>query len=234
MAPMLELEGVCKSYRTPAEVVVALHEVSLMVEPGEVVAVLGPSGSGKSTLLELIGAMLSPDAGVIRFRGHDLGAMSERERARHRRCDVGFVFQDYNLFPGMSALQNVAFPLWLNRVSWRESRAQAGALIDRVDLSHRASFLPTRLSGGERQRVAVARALAVKPSLVLADEPTGNLDTARGEQVLSALRELAQDQAAAVILVTHDMRAGDYADRVCELKDGCLHERVNDERLATG
>jgi putative ABC transport system ATP-binding protein len=233
---MLELEGVCKSYRTPAEVVVALRDVSLVVEPGEVVAVLGPSGSGKSTLLELVGAMLSPDGGVIRFQGRDLGAMSERERARHRRCDVGFVFQGYddNLFPGMSALENVAFPLWLNRVGWRESRAQAGRLIDRVELSHRAGFLPARLSGGERQRVAVARALAVKPSLVLADEPTGNLDTERGEKVLSALRELAQDQETAVILVTHDTRASGYADRVCELRDGRLHERVGDEPLATG
>jgi putative ABC transport system ATP-binding protein len=222
MAPMLELEGVCKSYRTSAEVVVALHEVSLVVEPGEVVAVLGPSGSGKSTLLLLIGAMLAPDAGFIRFQGRDLGAMSERERALHRRSDVGFVFQDYNLFPSMSAQENVAFPLWLNRVGWRESQAQASALIERVELSHRASFLPARLSGGERQRVAVARALAVKPSLVLADEPTGNLDTARGEQVLSA-----------VILVTHDTRASGYSDRVCELKDGRLHERVDDE-LAAG
>jgi putative ABC transport system ATP-binding protein len=233
---MLELEGVCKSYRTPAEVVVALHEVSLVVGPGEVMAVLGPSGSGKSTLLELIGAMLSPDAGVIRFRGRDLGAMSERERARHRRCDVGFVFQGYdeNLFPGMSALENVAFPLWLNRFGWRESRAQAAVLIDRVELSHRASFLPARLSGGERQRVAVARALVGKPSLVLADEPTGNLDTARGERVLSALRELAHDQGTAVILVTHDTRASGYADRVCELEDGRLYERVDDEPLAGG
>jgi putative ABC transport system ATP-binding protein len=233
---MLELEGVCKCYRTPAEVVVALRDVSLVVEPGEVVAVLGPSGSGKSTLLELIGAMLSPDEGSIRFRGRDLAGMSERERVRHRRSDVGFVFQDYNdnLFPGMSALENVAFPLWLNRVGWRESQAQAGAWIERVELSHRASFRPARLSGGERQRVAVARALAVKPSLVLADEPTGKLDTTRGEQVLSALRELAQGQDTAVILVTHDRRASGYADRICELIDGRLHERLSDEPLARG
>ncbi len=234
MASMLELEGICKSYRTPAEIVVALNEVSLVVEPGEVVAVLGPSGSGKSTLLLLLGAMLSPDKGSIRFRGSDLGAMSERERARHRRRDVGFIYQDYNLFPGMSALENVAFPLWLNRIGWRESRAQAGALINQVELSHRASFLPARLSGGERQRVAVARALVAKPSLVLADEPTGNLDRARGEQVLAALRELARGQDAAVILVTHDARASDYADRIYELKDGHLHEGVDDERFATG
>jgi ABC-type lipoprotein export system ATPase subunit len=231
---MLELEGVCKYYRTPAEVVVALEDVSLTVEPGEVVAVLGPSGSGKSTLLELVGAMLSPDEGCIRFRGRDLGAMSERERAHHRRSDVGFIFQDYNLFPGMSALENVAFPLWLNRVRWRDAQERAGALIERVELSHRARFLPARLSGGERQRVAVARALAVRPGLVLADEPTGNLDTARGEQVFSALRELARDQETAVILVTHDTRACGYADRVCELKDGRLHERVGNEPLATG
>jgi putative ABC transport system ATP-binding protein len=232
--PMLELEEVCKSYRTSAEVVVALDHVSLVVEPGEVVAILGPSGSGKSTLLLLIGAMLAPDAGNIRFRGRDLGAMSERERARHRRHDVGFVFQDHNLFPGMSAVENVAFPLWLDRVPWRESRAQAGALIDRVELSHRAFALPARLSGGERQRVAVARALANKPSLVLADEPTGNLDSARGERVLGALRELAQDQDTAVMLVTHDTRAISYADRVCELKDGRLHEHADHKPSATG
>jgi putative ABC transport system ATP-binding protein len=231
---MLELEGVCKYYRTPGEVVVALHEVSLIVEPGEVVAVVGPSGSGKSTLLLLIGAMLSPDEGSIRFCGRDLGAMSEHERARHRRSNVGFVFQDYNLFPGMSALENVAFPIWLNRAGWRESQAQAGTLLDRMDLSHRARFLPARLSGGERQRVAVARALAVQPGLVLADEPTGNLDTARGEEVLSALRELARTQQTAVILVTHDAHATVHADRVCNLIDGRLHERLSDEPITIG
>lgn len=231
---MLELEGVCKYYRTPGEVVVALHDVSLIVEPGEVVAVLGPSGSGKSTLLELIGALLRPDEGRIRFQGRELGAMSERESARYRRCNVGFIYQDYNLFPGMSAADNVALPLRMNRVGWRESHDKASALLDRMDLAHRARFLPSRLSGGERQRVAVARALAVKPSLVLADEPTGNLDTARGEEVLSALRELACSQETAVIVVTHDTHAIDYADRVCDLKDGGLHERTGDQPLAIG
>ncbi len=231
---MLELERVCKYYRTPGEVVVALHDVSLAVEPGEVVAVLGPSGSGKSTLLELIGALLRPDEGRIRFQGRELGAMSERESARYRRCNVGFIYQDYNLFPGMSAADNVALPLRMNRVGWRESHDKASALLDRMDLAHRARFLPSRLSGGERQRVAVARALAVKPSLVLADEPTGNLDTARGEEVLSALRELARSQETAVILVTHDTHATDYADRVCDLKDGGLHERTGDQPLAIG
>ncbi len=231
---MLELEGVCKYYRTPGEVVVALHDVSLTVESGEVVAVVGPSGSGKSTLLELIGALLRPDEGRIRFQGRELGAMSERESARYRRCNVGFIYQDYNLFPGMSAADNVALPLRMNRVGWRESHDKASALLDRMDLAHRARFLPSRLSGGERQRVAVARALAVKPSLVLADEPTGNLDTARGEEVLSALRELARSQETAVILVTHDTHATDYADRVCDLKDGGLHERTGDQPLAIG
>lgn len=226
---MLELEGVCKYYRTPGEVVVALQDVSLIVSPGEVVAVMGPSGSGKSTLLLLIGALLRPDTGSIRFRGRELGSMSERESARYRRCEVGFVYQDYNLFPGMSAADNVALPLRMNRVGWRESHEQASALLGRMELAHRARFLPSRLSGGERQRVAVARALAVKPSVVLADEPTGNLDTARGEEVLSALRELARSQDSAVILVTHDAHATDYADRVCDLKDGGLHERPGDK-----
>ncbi len=231
---MLELEGVCKAYRTPGETVVAVHDVWLIVSPGEVVAVMGPSGSGKSTLLLLIGALLRPDAGSIRFRGRELGSMSEREGARYRRSDVGFVYQDYNLFPGMSAADNVALPLRMNRVGWREAHEQASALLDRMELAHRASFLPSRLSGGERQRVAVARALAVKPSLVLADEPTGNLDTARGEEVLSALRELARSQGTAVILVTHDARAIDYADRVCDLKDGGLHERTGDKPHTIG
>jgi putative ABC transport system ATP-binding protein len=231
---MLEFEGVCKYFRTPGEVVVALHDVTLAVSSGEVVAVMGPSGSGKSTLLLLIGALIRPDEGSIRFQGRDLASMSERESARYRRTSVGFIYQDYNLFPGMSAADNVALPLRLNRVGWSESYEQASALLDRMGLSHRARFLPSRLSGGERQRVAVARALAVKPSLVLADEPTGNLDTARGEEVLSALRELARSQDTAVILVTHDAHATDYADRVCELKDGGLHERVDDKSLTTG
>jgi putative ABC transport system ATP-binding protein len=231
---MLELVGVSKYYRTPGEVVVAVRDASLVVEPGEVVAVTGPSGSGKSTLLLLIGALLRPDDGSIRFRGRDLGAMPERESARYRRSDVGFVYQDYNLFPGMSALDNVALPLRLNRADWREAQAEASALLDRVELSHRAHFLPERLSGGERQRVAVARALAARPGIVLADEPTGNLDTARGEEVLCLLRELARDRDAAVILVTHDTHAAGYADRICDLKDGGLHERTSDEPLTIG
>jgi putative ABC transport system ATP-binding protein len=181
----------------------------------------------------MIGALLSPDGGSIRFRGRELGSMSQRECARYRRSDIGFVFQDYDLLPGASAVDNVAFPLWMNRIAWREARMQAGDLLDRMELSHRAGFMPSRLSGGERQRVAVARALANKPSLVLADEPTGNLDTARGEEVLSALRELARSQDTAVILVTHDTRVTAYADRVCDLEDGELHERMSDESLTT-
>jgi putative ABC transport system ATP-binding protein len=214
--------------------VVALRDVSLIAEPGEVIAVMGPSGSGKSTLLLLVGAMLAPDEGAIRFQGRDLGAISERERTRYRRSHVGFIFQDYNLLPGASAVENVALPLWMNRTPWREARAQAGALLERVELSHRARFLPARLSGGEQQRVAVARALAIRPSLVLADEPTGNLDTARGDEVLGALRELSRERDTAVILVTHDAHASAYADRVCDLKDGRLHERVDDQPIATG
>jgi putative ABC transport system ATP-binding protein len=225
---------VCKYYRTPGEVVVALHDVSLAVEPGEVIAVMGPSGSGKSTLLLLAGALLIPDEGVIRFRGRDLNAMSEHERASYRRSNIGFIYQDSNLFPGMSALDNVALPLRLNGVGWRDSERRAGALLDGVELSHRAGFLPARLSGGERQRVAVARALAIGPGLVLADEPTGNLDTARGEEVLSALRGLARDRDAAVILVTHDAQAAGRADRVFDLTDGSLHERTSDEPLTIG
>jgi ABC-type lipoprotein export system ATPase subunit len=231
---MLEIEGVCKYYRTPGEVVVALRDVSLVVEPGEVVAIMGPSGSGKSTLLLLCAAMLSPDEGVIRFQGRDLSEMGERERTHHRRSSIGFIFQNYNLLPGASALDNVALPLWMNDLRWREARARAGSLLERVELSHRGDFRPSRLSGGEQQRVAVARAIAAGPSLVLADEPTGNLDTARGDEVLGALRQLSRERDAGVILVTHDSHAAGYADRVCELTDGQLHERAEDAPLATG
>jgi putative ABC transport system ATP-binding protein len=226
---MLELEDVTKSYRTPSEVVVAVREASIVVEPGEVVAVMGPSGSGKSTLLLLIAGLLLPDDGSIRFNGRDIGKMSERERTEYLRSEVGFVYQDYNLLPGASALENVAFPLYLNRVRWRDAKTKAAVLLERMDLAHRANFRPARLSGGEQQRVAVASALAIKPSLVLADEPTGNLDTARGNEVLSALRELSQERDSAVILVTHDVRAASYADRICDLKDGYLQERSGNE-----
>jgi putative ABC transport system ATP-binding protein len=176
-------------------------------------------------------AMLSPDEGSIRFKGRELGEMSDRESARYRRSDVGFVFQDFDLFPGMSAVENVALPMRLNGAGSREAHTRARALVDRVGLSQRAGFRPGQLSGGECQRVAVARALAVSPGLVLADEPTGNLDSTQGDAVLSALCELASDQGAAVILVTHDAHAASYAHRVCELKDGGLHERARDEPL---
>ena len=177
----------------------------------------------------MIGALLRPDAGSIRFHGRDLGELSERESARYRRSEVGFVYQDFNLFPGMSAIDNVALPLRLNRAGWRDSRSQAAGLLDRLGLASRGAFLPSRLSGGERQRVAVARALAARPSLVLADEPTGNLDSARGEQVLSELRELSHERAAATIIVTHDAHLTHYCDRICDLKDGQLVERTSDE-----
>jgi putative ABC transport system ATP-binding protein len=226
---MLELQGVSKYYRTPGEIVVAVRDASLIVEPGEVLAVVGPSGSGKSTLLLMIGAMLSPDEGSIQFHGRDLAAMSERERTRYRRSNIGFIFQDYNLLPGASAMDNVALPLWMNHVAWPEARARAASLLDGVELSHRSGFLPSRLSGGEQQRVAVARALAIRPALVLADEPTGNLDTVHGDEVLSALGQLAREQDSSVVLVTHDAHAITHADRVCDLTDGTLRERMSDE-----
>ncbi len=227
----LELDEVSKFYRTSAEVVCALRDVSLVVDGGEMVAVMGPSGSGKSTLLLLIAALLYPDSGSIRFEGRELGRMSERESADHRRSNIGFIYQDFNLLPGATALENVAFPLWMNRVPWRKSKEQAATLLERLDLAHRAGFPPSKLSGGEQQRVAVASALSITPSVVLADEPTGNLDTARGDQVLAALRELSQERGSAVILVTHDAHAARYADRICDLKDGELHERSGDELL---
>jgi ABC-type lipoprotein export system ATPase subunit len=155
--------------------------------------------------------------------------MSGRQSAQHRRSNIGFVYQDYNLHPASSAAESVAEGLWMNRAPWKRAMAEAERILARLELSHRATFRPARLSGGERQRVAVAAALVKRPGLVLADEPTGNLDTARGDQVLSALRELSQEHGSAVILVTHDPRAAAYADRICDLKDGVLAERSGDQ-----
>ena len=231
---MLELDQVRKHYRSPAEVIRAVDGISLSLSPGELVAIRGPSGSGKTTLLLLAAAILRPDAGAVRFRGKDLDALSEREAADYRRNELGFVFQSFNLVPGMTALDNVALALMLGGQSLRRARPEAMRMLELVGLRERATHVPGKLSGGERQRVAIARALAGDPALILADEPTGNLDTERGNQILGLLSELARERGVAVILVTHDARAANYADRIQELRDGrtvedqAAHEAIAD------
>jgi putative ABC transport system ATP-binding protein len=220
---VLELDTVVKHYEGfGGEVVRAVDDVSLAVGPGEIVALHGPSGSGKSTLLMLAAALMAPDAGVVRFEGSDLAALSSGEAADYQRRKIGFVYQSFHLMAGVPAVENAAIKLLADHVPLRQARRVATAWLERVGLEARLSHTPDQLSGGERQRVAIARALVNEPRLILADEPTGSLDTKRGGEILALLAEIARERQAAVLLVTHDPQAAAIADQVCTLRDGKL------------
>ncbi len=230
----LELNGVVKHYASGEETVRAVDGVSLAVAPGEVVALYGPSGSGKTTLLLLAAGLLAPDRGTVSFGGRDLGALSGAEAAAYQRRDVGFVSQSFDLLPGVPAVDNAAVKLLADRVPLAAARREARPWLEHVGLGHRVHHLPAHLSGGERQRVAIARALANGPRLVLADEPTGNLDTRRGGEVLALLLRVSREQGAAVVLVTHDPHAAEVADRVLTLRDGQLVPYAPEQPARTG
>jgi len=230
----LELRDVVKHYRAPEETVRAIDGVSLRVAPGELVALYGPSGAGKSTLLLLAAAIERPDAGEVRFDGRPLAALSARELALHQRRSIGFVTQDARLLPGVPALENAALKLLADRVSLREARRHAGAWLERVGLGDRLDHDPARLSGGERQRVAIARALVNEPALVLADEPTGNLDSRGGAAILALLADVCRERGAGALLVTHDPQAADVADRVLVLRDGRVVARDDASAPSSG
>jgi ABC-type lipoprotein export system ATPase subunit len=221
---LLELRGVSKRYRQGAQEVVALEGADLDVEAGEFVAVVGPSGSGKSTLLHLAGGLDRPDAGTVRLGGRDLGALSLGERAKLRRREIGFVFQFFHLIPTLSVAENVALPLLLDRVKAPEGAV--AALLERLGIGHRAKHRPSELSGGEMQRTAIARALVTRPQLLLADEPTGNLDSATGVVILDVLAEAVADDGVALVMVTHDAGAATRAHRVLHVRDGRLEPPV--------
>ncbi len=221
---MLELREVVKTYASGDEQVRAADAISLLVEPGELVALYGPSGSGKTTLLLLAAGILRPDSGRVRFGGRDVAAMSEREAADYRLRDVGMVFQSFHLIPGATALDNATVKLLGRHAARRDARRRAQPWLDRVGIGEKAARHPARLSAGERQRVAVARALANEPRLLLADEPTGNLDSESGRRVLALVAEICHSQGLAVLLATHDPAAVDFADRVLHLRDGRLSE----------
>jgi putative ABC transport system ATP-binding protein len=219
MPAVIDLQDVSRHYVDGESVVRALDGVSLSIPQGELVAVTGPSGSGKSTLLNLVGALDRPTSGTVKLAGADLGTLSDDDLTEVRRLRIGFVFQFFNLLPTMSAVENVMLPALLAGRSRREMREKAGGLLDRVKLGHRAEHRPQSLSGGEMQRVAVARALILDPPVLLADEPTGNLDRASGEEVLRLLRATTDD-ARTVIVVTHDPRVAGFGDRIVALRDG--------------
>lgn len=219
---MLEFKDVAKQYGTDDAVVRAVDGVSLTVAAGELVALYGPSGSGKTTLLLMAAGLTPPDSGAVTFDGRPVAGMPPREATQFRRSTLGFVWQQFHLAPGMSALDNAAIKLIAEGLGRRDARRRAGRWLDRVGLADRARHTPDRLSTGERQRVAIARALANEPRLILADEPTGNLDTSRGHAVLAMLAEISHGEGIATLLVTHDPQAAGFADRVHTLRDGVL------------
>jgi len=226
VAPLLQATGVTKTYRTGASAVHALRQVDLSVAAGELVAVMGPSGSGKTTLLNCLSGLDDIDAGTVLIGGQSIHQMSDARRTRHRARAMGFVFQAFNLIPVFSAVENVELPLLLAGRPAKTARAAARETLERVGLGHRLEHRPAELSGGEQQRVTVARALAGRPLLVWADEPTGNLDTETAAAVMDLLRELNGD-GLTLLLVTHDDEIGASAGRRVVVRDG---EVVSDER----
>jgi len=225
MAPTLEARSVVKQYRVGSSVVNAVDRVSLSLERGEFVALVGPSGSGKTTMLAMMAGLLEPTAGSIQIDGQELSAMKETERARFRRRKIGFTFQTNNLVPYLTVLENVELMLRLNNQLVAASRRRAKELLALLGLEDKLNALPRQLSGGQQQRVAVARSLINRPTLVLADEPTASLDTERAFQVIETLANLVHEQGNAGIMVTHDLRMVEYADRVIQMVDGHV-ERI--------
>jgi putative ABC transport system ATP-binding protein len=219
MAPVIALRGITKTYASGRVFVEALCGVDLAIAPGELVAITGPSGSGKTTLMEILGCLLQPSAGEYAFKGRPVQAIPPDGLARLRGEEIGFVFQAFNLLPRLTAMENVELPLSYRRVARRERRVRALEALERVGLAARARHLPAELSGGERQRVAIARALVGRPSLILADEPTGNLDSHTGDEILALLRAL-HDEGNTVVLVTHDPRIAERVERTIAIRDG--------------
>jgi putative ABC transport system ATP-binding protein len=220
---MLELRELVKHFPVPAGAAIrAVDGVSLSVAGGESVALYGPSGSGKTTLLLLIAALLRPDSGTVLLGDRNVSELGDREAARYRLHELGFVRQAFNLMPGASALDNAALKLMGTDIGAREARRRIKPLFERLGLQDRAAHRAEQLSMGERQRVMIARALSTEPKLLLADEPTGSLDSERGRQVLSLLGETCRERGVAVVLVTHDPQAAAFADRVFSLRDGLL------------
>ena len=222
---MLELRQVSKVYGLGAAEVHALREVSLEVDPGMMVAVMGPSGSGKSTLLTIAGSLEEPTSGQVLVAGHDLATMSRNDKARLRRQSIGYVFQDFNLLPGLTAAENVALPLELDGISARRARDAGLRALDALGLADRTSNYPDQLSGGERQRVAIARGVVGDRHLLLADEPSGALDSDNSETVMRMIHAACQRGIAAVV-VTHDAQLASWADRVVFIRDGRIVDQT--------
>ena len=229
---MIEVTGVNKTFYLGDSAVRALDHIDLRIAPGDYLSVMGPSGSGKSTLLNMLGLLDRPDEGSYLLNGVDTMALDENERARLRRDQIGFVFQAYHLIPRLTARENVELPLMLAGVPAKPRHAQVEELLDKLGIAQRAHHLPNQLSGGERQRVAIGRSIVMKPSLLLADEPTGNLDTRSGQEVIQILEALNRD-GITLLVVTHDQDLGDRSRRQVRMVDGAIasdREQAGSER----
>ncbi len=222
---LVEASGIERTFGEGAAAVHAVRGIDLALNAGERLLVMGPSGSGKTTLVSILGGLLTPDSGRVRLEDHDLYSAGEAERAHARLEHLGFVFQSFNLLAGLTALVNGEGPLRLRGASAAEARSRAAEMLERLGLGDRLGHRPGDLSGGEKQRVAIARALANDPDVVLADEPTANLDSVNGREVAEILRRLGEDEGKAVIVVSHDQRLLDIASRVVRIEDGRLNER---------
>ena len=233
IAPLVRGENVVKEYRTGDQTVRALKGVDFRIDPADSVAIVGPSGCGKSTLLNLLGRLDGPTTGEIRLRGEDVTALSDGERNRERKRTIGFVFQSYYLIPTLTAVENVEMPRMLDRTP-RKTRERATELLERVGLGDRMDHAPDELSGGQKQRVAIARSLINDPEIVLADEPTGNLDRDTGDRILDLFEELRTEEGVAVVTVTHDDYVAEAADRVVDLVDGELRDSDAATRVDSG
>ena len=231
MQPVLSLRDVTKTHSSPAGDVHALIDISVDVYPGELVAVMGPSGSGKSTLLNMAGGLDAPSSGHVIVAGTDLVGLGQKEMSSLRRNEIGFVFQDLNLIPALTAAENASLPLELDGMSTRDARQAAVAALASVGMDSMAERYPEELSGGQQQRVAIARGLIGNRKVILADEPTGALDSVTGEEVLMTLRARC-DEGAAVLLVTHDSRHAAWADRIVHLRDGRIIDIVGEAPAA--
>ncbi len=226
--PLIRTVALARRYPMGKTFVDALRGVDVQIQRGELVALVGPSGSGKSTLLHLVGGLVRPTSGEVWVGDLELGRSSDRDLVAYRRDRLGFVFQNFNLMPILSAVENVEIPLMLANIAPRVRRERALALLTQLGLGQRALHRPSELSGGEQQRVAIARALVNHPQLILADEPTGNLDSTTGKEIMRLLQNLIREEGLTLLLVTHDMQVAQYADRIIYLRDGCVQriERV--------
>jgi putative ABC transport system ATP-binding protein len=227
---IISTSNLTKVYGSGPTAVTALDHVSISIQPGEFVAVMGPSGCGKSTLLHLIGGLDKATEGSVQIDGHNLNDLGDDALTELRRRKMGFVFQFYNLIPVMTAVENAALPVTLDGVKPAEAKAKAAEWLTRFGLAERLNSRPDQLSGGQQQRVAIARALVAEPQLVLADEPTGNLDTKASDEIAGLLRKVSKEFGRAVVMVTHDPRIAAYADRIIFLKDGKVAEETILER----